>query len=151
MFNDEIYLRMAEAIYNKDYIYTIIDNYQQVIVTNLTDQNGYYKNGNFVCAAYKNGNKIIISFRGTDDALDIFDADLSIIRNKIPKGDFEKAENFYNDLLKYYNDKGEKVEIEFTGHSLGGAIAQLMGAKYGNKTITFNAPGVLNLLNKLSA
>ena len=127
MFSDEIYLRLSEVVYQNQY--TIIDNYTQVIITNLTDDNGYYVNSNFVCAAYKNGNKIILSFRGTDDILDILNADLSITRNNIPNGDFEKAEKFYNDLVNYYKQKGEQVEIEFTGHSLGGAVAQLMGAK----------------------
>lgn len=130
MFNDEIYLRLAEIIYHNDY--TIVDNYQQVIITGLTNANGYYTDNGFTCAAYKNGNKIIISFRGTDPEVSDYLEDIAIIRNSIPANYFHKAENFYNQIIEYYNVIGEDVEIEFTGHSLGGAIAQLMGAKYGN-------------------
>ena len=120
-----------------------------MIITGLTNANGYYTDNGFTCAAYKNGNKIIISFRGTDPEVFDYLEDIVIIRNFIPATYFHKAENFYNQIIEYYNAIGEDVEIEFTGHSIGGAIAQLMGAKYGNKTVTFNAPGMLNLLEQI--
>ncbi len=145
MFNDEIYLRLSEVVYQKQY--TIIDNYTQIILTNYTDENGYYTFGTFTCAAYKNNNKIIISFRGTDNFMDLLGADADIALGNIPSVDYVYAREFYLKIKQQYPN----AEIEFTGHSLGGAIAQLLGAKYGNKTITFNAPGMLNLLNKLAA
>lgn len=99
---------------------------------------GYFIKDNFACAAYRNGNKVIISFRGTDDPADILISDGHIAAGKIPDKEFEYAEMFYAEVQNHFKD--EDVEIEFTGHSLGGAIAQLLGAKYGNKTVTFNAP-----------
>ena len=63
----------------------------------------------------------------------------------IPSVSYIYAQNFYTAIKSAFPD----CEIEFTGHSLGGAIAQLMGAKYGNKTVTFNAPGMLNLLEQI--
>lgn len=38
MFSDEIYLRLVEVIYRDNYI--ILDNYQQVIITNFTNDKG---------------------------------------------------------------------------------------------------------------
>lgn len=108
---------------------------------------GYFIKDNFACAAYRNGNKVIISFRGTDDPADILISDGHIAAGKIPDKEFEYAEMFYAEVQNHFKD--ENVEIEFTGHSLGGAIAQLLGAKYGNKTVTFNAPGMLNMLDQI--
>lgn len=152
MEEQEIYLKFSQYIY--DEIAYNAYGYTQLVIPGLTDNNGYYKNGNFVCAAYIKNNKILISFRGTDsiklweESSDIF-SDLQIACNKIPENDFAKAEYFFNQLAN--SNVYGNYEYEFTGHSLGGAIAQLMGAKYGNKTVTFNAPGMLNLMNKLAA
>ncbi|MBR1908551.1 DUF2974 domain-containing protein, partial [bacterium] len=61
----------------------------------------------------------------------------------------KKLPNQYVDAQKFY----EKVrkdfpnqEIVFTGHSLGGSLAQLMSNKTGHETVTFNAYGVADLL-----
>lgn len=143
MFNDEIYLRLSNAVYSNNY--TIIDNYSQVILTGITDDNGYYNNVFFSCAAYKSNNKIIISFRGTNELGDLLGSDLDIAMGNIPSVSYIYAQNFYTAIKSAFPD----CEIEFTGHSLGGAIAQLMGAKYGNKTVTFNAPGMLELLDQI--
>ena len=130
MEENEIYLKLSEYVYEELSINAF--GYTQLVIPGLTDNNGYYINENFACAAYKNGNKIIISFRGTDsikfweDSSDLF-PDLQIVCDKIPKEDFKKAEYFFNQLSNstvYGN-----CEFEFTGHSLGGAVAQLMGAK----------------------
>ena len=88
MFNDEIYLKLSEFVYG-NIEFNNIDGYEQLIINGLTDSNGFYVNENFVCSAYKKGNKIIISFRGTDDGQDIIGADLNILLNNIPNGDFE--------------------------------------------------------------
>lgn len=86
-----------------------------MIITALTNANGYYTDNGFTCAAYKNGNKIIISFRGTDPEVFDYLEDIVIIRNFIQATYFHKAENFYNQIIEYYNVIGEDVEIEFTG------------------------------------
>ncbi|MGZ0086067.1 lipase family protein [Caldibacillus thermoamylovorans] len=39
--------------------------------------------------------------------------------------------------------------ITVTGHSLGGAITQVLAANNDLSAVTFNAPGVLHLLNPL--
>ncbi len=143
MFSDEIYLRLSETVYRENY--TIIDDYSQIILTDFTNENGYYNVGYFSCAAYKSGNKIIISFRGTNELGDLLGADMDIVLGNIPSISYIYAQNFYSKIKSLFPE----CEIEFTGHSLGGAIAQLMGAKYGNKTVTFNAPGMYNQLEDI--
>ena len=145
MFKDEIYLNLSEHVYSGTY--TIVEGYQQLIIPFFTDENGYFIKGNFACAAYRNGNKVIISFRGTDDPADLLISDRRILEGKIPDKELKYAETFYAGVQEYFKD--EDVEIEFTGHSLGGAIAQLMGGLHGNKTVTFNAPGMLTMMDQI--
>ena len=49
MFSDEIYLRLSETVYRENY--TIIDDYSQIILTDFTNENGYYNVGYFSCAS----------------------------------------------------------------------------------------------------
>lgn len=91
---------------------------------------------------YKKGT-VVISFRGTDDYKDLFENDfLQMGRNKLPN-QYVDAINYYNEIQKTFPSS----KIVFTGHSLGGSLAQLMGNLTGNETVTFNAYGVGNLLN----
>lgn len=155
------YLALSFAVYNTDImprvetddvvrLHSYTNKYEQLIIPNLTDENGYYLKENFACAAYKNGNKVIIAFRGTDDNIDKYVTDLDIALGNIPTVSFVYAKTFYLNLVQYFEDQDIDVEIEFTGHSLGGAIAQLMGSQNKNcKTVTFNAPGMLNMLDQI--
>ncbi len=64
--------------------------------------------------------------------------------NKKLKKQVEQSRQFFNDSMDIYKkvkpeNKDESVAI--TGHSLGGFLAQVVGAKTGHTTITFNAPG----------
>lgn len=91
---------------------------------------------------YKKGT-VVISFRGTDDYKDLFVNDLlQMGTNNLPI-QYVDAINYYNEIQKMF----PRSKIVFTGHSLGGSLAQLMGNLTGNETVTFNAYGVGNLLN----
>ena len=139
-FSDQTYLDLSGIVYNSTT--TNIDGYQQLILSGLTNKQGYYTPGNdFACAAYKNGNQIIISFRGTNTPIDWIDSDLPIALGLIPTTSLVDAMIFYNEIKN--NPLYADCNISFTGHSLGGAIAELMGAKYGNTAVTFNAPVTL--------
>lgn len=65
---------------------------------------------------------------------------------KLPS-QFYDAENFYFDVQNRLRDKVKDYTFKFTGHSLGGSLAQLIGAKHGNETVTFNAYGIENIEN----
>ena len=53
-------------------------------------------------------------------------------------------------MLKNFMKKLKKIslikKLFFTGHSLGGSLAQLMSNKTGHETVTFNAYGVRDIL-----
>ena len=92
---------------------------------------------------YKKGT-VVISIRGTDltSSQDLSN-DFGMWKNhKIPS-QYVDAINYYNEIQKTFPSS----KIVFTGHSLGGSLAQLMGNLTGNETVTFNAYGVGNLLN----
>ena len=61
------------------------------------------------------GNKIVIAFRGTDDAKDWVYANL----DTDPKGQYNDADKVYKKVAKDYHGK----RIITTGHSLGGGLA----------------------------
>ncbi len=94
-------------------------------------------------AFYKN-DVIVISFRGTEltDKDDILNNGRMGL-NRLPS-QYVDAHNFYLQVKSNFPNK----KIVFTGHSLGGALAQLMGAETGNETVTFNAYGAGNLMQK---
>ena len=96
----------------------------------------YLDNTGVVVGLFDSGRDIIFCVMGTDGfRLDLRDinADRAMIEGKVP-AQYNSAEKYFN-TLKYDN-------IIFTGYSLGGSICQLLGSKYGNETITFEAYGM---------
>ena len=79
--------------------------------------------------------------------MDVIGDDMALYRDKTPS-QYQDALDFYS-IIKTYNSaitnsKFDTTDISFTGHSLGGAIAQLMGATTFLQTVTFNGPGIQN-------
>lgn len=93
-------------------------------------------------AFYKNG-KVVIAMRGTElnDIGDMSDDGNMYFGKKLPN-QYVDAQKFYEKVRKDFPDQ----EIIFTGHSLGGSLAQLMSNKTGHEAVTFNAYGVADLL-----
>jgi len=90
-------------------------------------------------AFYKDG-KLVIAMRGTDDKNDLAN-DIDMAKKKLPS-QYADAQKFYEKVRKDFPNQ----EIIFTGHSLGGSLAQLMSNKTGHETVTFNAYGVRDIL-----
>ena len=92
-------------------------------------------------AFYKDG-KVVIAMRGTEkeDKKD-WQNDINMGMKKLPN-QYVDAQKFYEKVKKDFSDQ----EIIFTGHSLGGSLAQLMSNKTGHETVTFNAYGVRDIL-----
>ena len=87
----------------------------------------------FQAAAFTGGGVTAIVFRGTAQAMDAV-ADLKL-GTGMNSTYFSAGESFAAAF-----PPGDNVYV--TGHSLGGAIAQVVANRGGYKMVTFNAPGV---------
>lgn len=103
------------------------------------------KRDNTYCVAFKKDSNIIIAFRGTDDIDDVVeDVNLGLFDKW--SDCIEVAIDFVESIIRNYpNDN-----LYFTGHSLGGAIAQIVGKIFNKETVTFNALGADVLCNGTS-
>lgn len=97
----------------------------------------------FNASAYQKDNQIVIAYRGTNDVQD-FSSGYQLVQDKLPE-QFNDANKFYQELKSMNPDK----KIMLTGHSLGGALAQLVASKNDDTTaITYCAVGTKALIDK---
>ncbi len=88
----------------------------------------------FQGAAFVRGSHMIVAFKGTSSAADVVtDAKLGVGMNTVQ---YACAARFMGTLPVQGKD------VTLCGHSLGGAIAQIIGNRHRLPFITFNAPGV---------
>ncbi|MDR1168128.1 MAG: DUF2974 domain-containing protein [Heliobacteriaceae bacterium] len=145
--NFEICKDLSREVYN-DNMPNVIDDWQIIspmefhgsVKSSKRSKINVFKSANFACAAFKKGDEIIIAYRGTDDIIDII-TDSHFIAKKIPPST-KKAKEFYIKV----KEKFPNHQIYVTGHSLGGAYAQIVAARAIRdgelcNAITFNAPG----------
>ncbi len=138
----EICGKICNESYNKESIQPEIDGWTYIGVGKTRKTKKAYNRLNFAGVAYKKGNQIIIGFRGTDGPLDIF-SDFTFIFRTEPKITTKCALHYYNQIKSMYKDS----EILLTGHSLGGAYAQLLAKELIDQqiditAIALNAPGL---------
>lgn len=114
-------------------------------------------NRGLVASAYKKGKELLMIIRGTDpeeinevinDIInvsplnDIFN-DISISLGLLPQ-QLPLLMDFYSSLQHKYHTSS----VLFTGHSLGGALAQLMALSTPNsKAVAFDPPGIYKVAN----
>ena len=130
---------MPYALYAK-----VVYGDSDIILGNLLGSQVYKASG-FEASSYYDPtlNKIIISFAGSNFSQggDI-GADLGISQGLVTSKQFKQAFEFFNTIMSdkktfdYFFNHGADVVI--TGHSLGGALAQLVGAVTGYQTFAFN-------------
>ena len=121
--------------------------------TRFTKTNITASGNGFSATAFEDGNQVVVAFSGTDPHnIGIFEdlyADGSFV-NGTPTAAFElyvlKAVEFIAKVKQEFPNS----QITLTGHSLGGAVAELIGDSTLYKAISFNAPGAKSLISALS-
>ena len=100
--------------------------------------------------AYLNRNtgEVIIAHRGTNNIAHDGYADIQLSVDNLPT-QFEKAKEFINDVkIKMLSDGLNSYNVSYTGHSLGGGLAQMSAAwDYANgnasaDAVVFESPGI---------
>ncbi len=106
---------------------------------------GSIGNNGFAAAAYQNGTQIVIAVRGTDLSdynQKVYNllADASF-GNGIPNSIFSADVSQLANLLKSVAAANPDAQITLTGHSLGGALGQIVGDAANIAVTSFDAPG----------
>ena len=104
-------------------------------------------NTGFFARVLQKDNDIIIAIRGTDfsNGLDLRN-DIAMARSRIPAQTTEALKLYDKVAAEYPN-----AHIVLTGHSLGGSLAQIVGAIRGAEAVTFNAYGTRDMFQTLAA
>ena len=111
-------------------------------------------NTGYEAVAFKAPNgEIIIAHRGSDSLSSSIDketignpikdwteSDLAIANGEVPP-QFHDADAFSKEIMQEHGD-----QITHTGHSLGGALAQLTAHKNGGNAVTFDPPGTSEVI-----
>ncbi|UOO86792.1 lipase family protein [Neisseria arctica] len=124
-----------------------LDGIQYKVIKTLHTQSGY----DGYILHREDTNELIVTHRGTlsekgTRAADIL-TDLGMAINKA-NNQYPDAERLTNIAISLSQSEYQGAAILQTGHSLGGALAQLCGYNYGHKTETFNAYGAADLKEK---
>lgn len=96
------------------------------------------KKAGFAASLYVNSEQErVLVFQGTDDLWDALLSDLPIVAGIFPSQALDAS------TLAQQSASMTVQETWLTGHSLGGALAILAGARSNQRVVTFNAPGVM--------
>ncbi|MCK5916321.1 MAG: DUF2974 domain-containing protein, partial [Deltaproteobacteria bacterium] len=108
-------------------------------------ETGSYDSG-FSGVAFRNVDtkEVVVAYRGTDGPRDVTPDLQAGLGQNVPN-QYHQAKDFYDAVLDKTGTPSA-TSITLTGHSLGGALAQLVGAVTGAETQTYNAPGVKDVL-----
>ena len=138
--SDSVLAQMSKDAYNNSNEPTPEDITNNYSMEYKTGYNGFryaiYEN-------IQNPNEIIIAYAGTDSPGDwISNAQMAI--NQLP-GQYTQALNTYNAI----KNENPNANITIAGHSLGGSLAQLVGATTGANTVTFNSYGTSKIFESM--
>ncbi|MGI7517908.1 lipase family protein [Campylobacter coli] len=105
----------------------------------------------------KDNNQKIIVIRGTEStsnfSVDILDADVDLALGKVPYNQYLDMIKFYSECVKEFPNIIKDKGLVIVGHSLGGALAQLLTLSLASvnssanvkEIYTFNSPGAKEL------
>lgn len=84
------------------------------------------------------GNDVVIAFKGTKPSMvSDLTADLRIVMEGLPRQAVEAMKQ-----VSEWKSQFKGYRLSLVGHSLGGGIAQIVGAVTDIRFVTFNAPGM---------
>jgi hypothetical protein len=95
------------------------------------------------------GGTIVITYAGSNEPKDFFGPDAGIALNIPVSQQWRQALQFYQEVLgdpRVSHGDLLMAKIVITGHSLGGGLAQVVGAITGNQTYAFNSSEVPSAL-----
>ena len=113
------------------------------VYSTVSGNNGYFGEA---CKNADTG-EIVISHRGTDDAFDWIDSNALLAVEQTP-AQFADAKSFIDQVKSKMASEGLYVnKITYTGHSLGGALAQMSSAYdylhgLDSRAVVFDSPGI---------
>jgi len=95
------------------------------------------ENSGFEARAFQKGNEIVISFAGTNPNESLLGPDHTadyLLATGVGSVQLEQAAEYYLQVKA----ASPTATITFTGHSLGGGLAALMGVFFGKQAVTFD-------------
>lgn len=107
---------------------------------------GVTHNSGFKGCIYKSPREIVVCYKGTGGGALIRDvlADAKLLMGVVPR-EASAANNLFNNALRVF---GDVLPITIVGHSLGGALTQVVAHWYKVRFVTFNAPPMLSSIQK---
>jgi hypothetical protein len=110
----------------------------------------------FVAYTFKKGDQIVIAFKGTEpdwrkaapEFVKDWGADFSWVFGNTANFNAQMAQA--TKFLEQVQESNPSANITLTGHSLGGATAEILGSVTGLPTATYNAPGIANRMSDLA-
>lgn len=137
---NSLYVEVLKTEFSETQAKAFADRYTVKAVYN--DPNG------FSATLFQDGDKLILSLRGTDQAVDV-DDDAWLTTGKLPP-QYESMITFFKELQTSSMITTES-NLVVTGHSLGGALTQMLTAtypEYVDEAYTYNSPGAATLRYK---
>ena len=142
-------------------VYNPATNSSFEVIDQINEKSKFFgvDTGGFSATVFKdtNTNEYVIAFRGSNDAQDyrdnlIMGATSTGLLGDVTNKQFSQAFAFASEQIARIQAQNPDAKISIAGHSLGGSLAQAVGAKLNMQTITFNAYGVKayveNILNE---
>ncbi|WP_040727255.1 hypothetical protein [Thiomicrorhabdus sp. Kp2] len=112
----------------------------------FSPQNNYEVDG-LKIQVYQKGDDYVIAYAGTEDFYDdVIGADAYGLVGGGFDGQFEAGMAATAEALAFIQGDNDRANITVTGHSLGGAHAQVSKDVFGLNGVTLDSPGTSNLL-----
>jgi hypothetical protein len=134
-------VRFADAAYGNA---TAVEGYSEIPVLAAP--------ADFSVKAFRSsaGDRIVVAIAGTDEPFDLLGTDRSFL-DSTPSPTLRDYVTYATDVVRALATSYPGVELTFTGHSLGGAIAQMLASARGVNATAFNAPGAAPLMAALQS